>query len=560
MFALDNRTLLVSQLIVAIVITAFSFIPSRRYKIRELRSYKYANLSYLTGFGLLLFQQFIPKFVSVLISNTLILLNFILFYHIVLNLFKIKFNKKISLAVLVLNGVCFVIFLYFIPSTYNRILTISINIIILQVASIIKYLSIHERKVIGKTFVLTQSFYIAMLVFRIVITSFRHLNIDSIFNTDIGTSIIFISTIIYHISINLIIFIQLLNRSVSKLRDKVDLIKSTHNDMQELNSLLGNENKYTLNAQLYDKINWFIVNRFKIESIIIYKANWHDEKLKMVSFLNIKDYILEGVSEIPITISTISGKAVITKQPQFVKVDEYPDNQFKNFLLKEGYVELVSYPIISQKGVIGAFTLGITNRENLINEDSYFFTLICNQIGTILENASLYEELDNLATTDSLTSISNRRNFLLWYLNAFKKAKRGNKKLSILMIDIDHFKSVNDTFGHEAGDMVLIQTVNMIKSNLRDTDFLARYGGEEFILLLEDLDIDAAYRAAERIRNSIMNYDYDISTTRLKVTISLGITELSQTDNDPQDVINRADAALYRAKNSGRNRSVKIYP
>lgn len=560
MFALDNRTLLVSQLIVAMVVTAFSFIPSRRYKIIEVKSYKYANLAYLTGFGLLLFQQLIPKFVSVFISNTLILINFTLFSHIVLNLFKIKFSKKLSLSVVGVNTVIFIIFLYIIPNTYVRILAISVSIIIIQLLSIVIFLNIKEKVLIGNTFIITQSFYVVMLVFRIVITSFSHLNIASIFNTDIGTSIIFISTIIYHISINLIIFVQLLNRSVNKLKDKVELIKSTHNDMQELNSLLGNESKFTLNAQLYDKINNFIVNRFKVESIIIYKANWIDEKLKMVSFLNIKDYILEGINELPINIATISGRAIITKQPQFVSVVDYPDNNFKKFLVTDGYVELVSYPIISQKGVIGAFTLGIKDRDNLINEDSYFFTLICNQIGTILENASLYEELDNLATTDSLTSISNRRNFLLWYLNAFKKAKRGNKKLSILMIDIDHFKSVNDTFGHEAGDMVLVQTVNMIKSNLRDTDFLARYGGEEFILLLEDLNIDAAYRAAERIRNSIMNHDFDISTTKLKATISIGVTELTQTDRDPQDIINRADAALYRAKNSGRNRSVKIYP
>ncbi len=160
------------------------------------------------------------------------------------------------------------------------------------------------------------------------------------------------------------------------------------------------------------------------------------------------------------------------------------------------------------------------------------------------------QEIHILATTDSLTGIANRREFSDILESEMSRAKRYGTPLSLLMYDLDHFKRVNDTFGHNAGDAVLQTVTGLVKQNIRTVDVPTRWGGEEFMVLMPQSDMVAARSAAEKLRQVIAQYRFDKAGT---VTVSFGVTEFVPQD-DSNSLLKRVDDALYLAKERGRNR------
>lgn len=166
----------------------------------------------------------------------------------------------------------------------------------------------------------------------------------------------------------------------------------------------------------------------------------------------------------------------------------------------------------------------------------------------------LQNKLRNLATTDELTGAANRRQLFSRAEALLQKAIRYKNAFSVLFFDLDHFKEINDSYGHPAGDEVLQQLTAIVQSLLRDTDILARYGGEEFCILTPETDEQNAAVLAERIRSSIESQEITLKTgTSLKLTVSVGVTDFRDTDT-VSTLIERADQAVYRAKQLGRNR------
>ena len=165
-----------------------------------------------------------------------------------------------------------------------------------------------------------------------------------------------------------------------------------------------------------------------------------------------------------------------------------------------------------------------------------------------------------LADTDPLTSLFNRRAFLPFAEDAMNYFKRYKRDVGVLMFDIDHFKRVNDTFGHAAGDEVIRAVGKIIAGQVRTTDKVARFGGEEFVVLLRETDDAGAVLLANRIREAVENTIVTQGLAHLSITISVGAAMASPRDRDIEDVIARADAALYQAKSAGRNRVVMVQP
>lgn len=167
---------------------------------------------------------------------------------------------------------------------------------------------------------------------------------------------------------------------------------------------------------------------------------------------------------------------------------------------------------------------------------------------------SLNKELKNLASIDSLTGVSNRRNFLSQASVEIARATRMDATLSLLMLDIDHFKQVNDRYGHQTGDQVLKAFAQKITKLLRPIDIMARLGGEEFSVLLPGADLQAAVMISERIRCEVQNMRVDGDGGQVRVTVSIGIVQFGLEHNTIERLIALADKHLYLAKNSGRNR------
>jgi diguanylate cyclase (GGDEF)-like protein len=173
----------------------------------------------------------------------------------------------------------------------------------------------------------------------------------------------------------------------------------------------------------------------------------------------------------------------------------------------------------------------------------------------ILLAADLADQARRLAVTDMLTGLLNRRGFEEAGRALVASARRHGRSVAVVVIDVDHFKAVNDRFGHPAGDRVLRQICSTIADGIGRRDIFARIGGEEFALIMADADLAAAECAAEVLRNSVADMAIDLSGPH-NVTASFGVAELREDDADLADVVRRADEALYRAKETGRNRVV----
>jgi diguanylate cyclase (GGDEF)-like protein len=176
------------------------------------------------------------------------------------------------------------------------------------------------------------------------------------------------------------------------------------------------------------------------------------------------------------------------------------------------------------------------------------------------EQKDALEKLNYLATNDSLTGIFNRSKLMEEAEKELYKAYLYKKDLSALMIDIDFFKKVNDTYGHLAGDKVITCLANVCKNRLRKSDIIGRYGGEEFLVLLSDTNLQNALQIAEDLRILIEKTDIEYDCKVIKVQVSLGVTSTSIHSEKVRinDLINESDIALYKAKNSGRNRVCSI--
>ena len=191
-----------------------------------------------------------------------------------------------------------------------------------------------------------------------------------------------------------------------------------------------------------------------------------------------------------------------------------------------------------------------TKSQEVIDYLPYFSKLLqlCRERGI------LYNRLQELSVYDPLTKMYNRRNFMKRFSEEFERVKRFKFNLSFLMIDIDYFKKVNDTYGHLVGDAVLKKVSQLIKINLREIDFVARMGGEEFAVILPQTDQSEASKIAERIRLKVFDEGIKVFDESFNISISLGISSFPKDTENKDILMEFADKALYNAKNSGRNK------
>jgi diguanylate cyclase (GGDEF)-like protein len=215
--------------------------------------------------------------------------------------------------------------------------------------------------------------------------------------------------------------------------------------------------------------------------------------------------------------------------------------------------------IEDQGSTNGTFVNGVRIREPQvlnsgdkihISSDTLFKFAVGDQAERIYQ-----EEMDQMANYDAVTGVLNKHVFIRRFKEEFSYSKRKKYGLSLLMIDIDHFKKVNDTYGHMAGDYVLGGVAQRIQEAIRDEDILARYGGEEFSVILRGTDAKDATTLAERVRSLVAAKPFTFEKNSIPVTISIGVATLIGNNFDNTDeLIARADACLYKSKENGRNR------
>ena len=211
-------------------------------------------------------------------------------------------------------------------------------------------------------------------------------------------------------------------------------------------------------------------------------------------------------------------------------------------------------PMIVYNDVIGV--INVTNKRHgkeFTDEDVEMLKAVADQAAVAINKAQLWD----MAVTDSLTGLYVRRYFMVKLQEELLRAERYNNILSIVMADLDHFKNINDTYGHDAGDRVLKAIGKFLQQNIRDVDVIARYGGEEFVIMIPEATKDAAFSLSERVRTQFAELKIENFP---QITISLGIATYPFDGSDLNDLIKKADAAMYAAKKAGRNNVVKYTP
>jgi len=197
----------------------------------------------------------------------------------------------------------------------------------------------------------------------------------------------------------------------------------------------------------------------------------------------------------------------------------------------------------------------IANHASVAIENAHLYSQLARRAADLEEMVARYEEANLRASTDALTGLHNRRFFQDQLNRDFAQARRHRRHLAVIMLDIDHFKSFNDTYGHGMGDRVLTTVSTVVTQAVRLADVVARYGGEEFIVCLPDTDLEGAKVVAERIRRAVSEIvltDAEGNALR-QITVSLGVSALRLEDERIAELIERADRGLYVAKVKGRN-------
>lgn len=213
--------------------------------------------------------------------------------------------------------------------------------------------------------------------------------------------------------------------------------------------------------------------------------------------------------------------------------------------------ELLRLPLLFEQNLLGILWVW---GEGVTRADLPVMSIFAKQIGISLERARLFKEVQELALTDPLTGLSNRRSLFELGRIEFARAHRMKRPFCCMMLDLDHFKQINDNYGHQAGDMVLKEFANLCRRSVREVDLIGRYGGEEIIIFLPETDMKTALMVAERLRQSVAGTTIKTGSQEIPLTVSIGVAQKDENTLELETLLARADQAMYIAKHKGRNR------
>ncbi|GAP09802.1 protein containing diguanylate cyclase (GGDEF) domain [Bellilinea caldifistulae] len=333
---------------------------------------------------------------------------------------------------------------------------------------------------------------------------------------------------------------KLKQQAEEEQRSKIELLRqamTAFTSVLNLRQVLSQVMEYLKMLIPYDRAFLFLADKDELEIAAA------------AGFANNDDYI---------------GRRISARNPQFEAINR---NRYPLYLddaeLYRPFQELgdlncgkawLGIPMLGHGQVIGYLSIYNANSSVYGGNEAELGQTFANQAAIAIENARLFQQVQQYAITDGLTGFYNRRYFYELAEIEMRRSQRYGGDLSLVMIDIDLFKNVNDRLGHTAGDQVLMRLSQCLRSQIRASDSIGRYGGEEFVILLPETNVQNALEVAERLRRSAEECTTFVGHTAIQVTISLGVAQMDEDCLNVDDLFHRADRALYLAKQNGRNR------
>jgi diguanylate cyclase (GGDEF)-like protein/PAS domain S-box-containing protein len=259
--------------------------------------------------------------------------------------------------------------------------------------------------------------------------------------------------------------------------------------------------------------------------------------------------------------ASLTGYIIETRKTVYFEDTLAPDFKPPAPLIRSGGKPARSY--ISVPMLLGERVLGVISLQNYLPnvyspDQVHMLETVATQASIAIENARLFAQMEQMATIDPVTELFNRRQLILLASREVERALRYDKNLTAMMIDIDHFKHVNDTYGHAVGDQALYAIARLCKQTMRSIDVIGRYGGDEYALFLPETDLENARQAAERLRQGVDGLEIRAANKLIHITVSIGVAALQDPHKDLEFLLACTDQALYAAKQGGRN-MVKLY-
>lgn len=374
-------------------------------------------------------------------------------------------------------------------------------------------------------------------------------------------------------------FIDLTSDKMAEVEDQSNLVQENRQLQRQLRCLLANVRQNEEKLRRLQELELRLIacsEIFELLQIVIYEYRSQSNLDRISLVLYDPEYELrrlledEGVrisehQDIIFTdnISEIDAFYGFTLKPHLGNYDPVAHQKFFPAPLQES-TSVALVPLSQNMELVGSLNLASHQTSRFEqNVATDFLERLASIITVCLRNVTNQERLKKLGLTDVLTGVNNRRFFDQRLYEETGRAQRHNSTISCLFFDVDHFKKVNDTYGHNEGDMVLREVASLIRMNLRTSDVIARYGGEEFSAILNNTTASTACEIAERIRAGISERDFNLNSGEaIRVTISIGIATLQagihkmDTVDLGNTLVQKADQCLYEAKRSGRNKII----
>ncbi len=549
-YTVDNYTLLIIVAIIVTINAVFTFTLAGSVDRKTARYWRISSLCLMAGFILLIFQGKLPPAFSIILSNSVIYTGFFFQVETAVG-YKYKerqWNRALFLFLILTHAVSFLYFTYFRFNTSVRIIILSALMFLLYgygSRMLRKDRKSWKVQPAGLRGILYIFLFSGMFhLFRFLSTLSGLGRVGSLFDTNLVTSLSFLQVIILCVTFTM----SLLNYA---LKDKNETIQTERNQLKYLFGFLSDTAKYLEISQLYESIEKTLRNTLGVNNAAIFLIDEETEEIRLTYDYNDLGLPLDQARVFKKG-EGATGNAVSQDRVIEIDIKSHPNKAIADAYSAKGIHKIYSSPIKSSDGILGAITIAVTMTEEKGLFDRNFFYHLGELVGLVMRNASLFNKTIKLAHTDALTGLMNRRKMTDLLHEEMKRMERSDRTFALAIADMDDFKSVNDTYGHDCGDEVLLKASRVFRETCRETDFISRWGGEEFLFLFVETNLEEAKQVAERIRVNMGGTPIECLSGARK-TISIGLTEYDRKLSLDQ-MIKRADEALYMAKGRGKDR------